>query len=58
MKDYRAALERLRRDSTEAALIRDLATDKAKRDFFDRLHSHLNQLADEVERAMNTPKAS
>jgi len=33
-------------------LIRDLATDKTKRDTFNRLHEHLNELADEVERAM------
>ena len=51
MKDYRASLEKLRKDAAEAA--RDLATDKAKRDMFDRLHQHLNRLADEVERVMN-----
>jgi len=33
-------------------LIRDLATDPKKREMFDRLARHLNQLADEVERAM------
>jgi hypothetical protein len=52
MKDYRASLEKLRKDAAEAALIRDLATDNTKRDLFDRLHQHLNRLADEVERAM------
>jgi hypothetical protein len=52
MKDYRASLEKLRRDAAEAALIRDLATDTAKQEMFDRLHRHLNRLADEVERAM------
>ena len=56
MQDYLAALERLRKDAAEAALIRDLATDTAKQDFFDRLHQHLNRLADEVERAMSLPK--
>jgi len=56
MQDYLAALERLRKDAAEAALIRDLAMDSAKRDFFDRLHSHLNRLADEIEQAMNTPR--
>ena len=40
MKDYLAALERLRRDAAEAALIRDLAKDEAKQDFFDLLHRH------------------
>jgi hypothetical protein len=52
MKDYQASLEKLRRDAAEAELIRDLATDKAKQGMFDRLHQHLNRLADEVERAM------
>ena len=56
MQDYLAALERLRKDAAEAALIRDLATDTAKQDFFDLLHGHLDRLADEVERAMNLPK--
>jgi len=52
LKDYQASLEKLRRDAAEAALIRDLATDPKKREMFDRLARHLNQLADEVERAM------
>jgi len=52
MKDYRASLEKLRQEAAEAALIRDLATDKAKREMFDRLHQHMNRLADEVEQAM------
>lgn len=53
MKDYQLHLEKLRRDAAECALVRDLATDKTKRDIFDRLAQHLNQLADEVERTMN-----
>ena len=52
MKDYQASIEKLRRDAAEAALIRDLATDQAKREVFNRLCEHLNRLADEVERAM------
>ena len=48
MKDFQASIEKLRRDAAEAALIRDLATDKLKRDLYDRLHVHLNRLADEV----------
>ena len=56
MKDYQAHLEKLRKDAAECALVRDLATDKAKRDMFDRLARHLDQLADEVERAMNVRK--
>ena len=49
-------MEKLRKDAAECALVRDLATDKAKREMFDRLARHLDQLADEVERAMNTRK--
>jgi hypothetical protein len=53
MHDYLASLAELRKNAAEAALIRDLATDKTKRDFFDRLHRHLNRLADEVDQAMH-----
>jgi hypothetical protein len=53
MKDYRASLAKLREDAAECALIRDLATDRAKRDMFDRLHQHLSRLADEIETAMS-----
>lgn len=56
MKDYRASIEKLRKEAAETALIRDLATDPIKREMFDRLNRHLNALADEVERAMNAPK--
>jgi hypothetical protein len=56
MKDYQAHLEKLRKDAAECALVRDLATDKAKREMFDRLARHLDQLADEVERVMNVRK--
>ncbi|MEP7032096.1 MAG: hypothetical protein ABI830_14265 [Pseudolabrys sp.] len=52
MKDYQSQLEKLRRDAAECALIRDLATDHAKRELFDRLAVHLNSLADQVEEAM------
>ena len=58
MQDYLAHLEKLRKDAAGCALVRDLATDKAKREMFDRLAQHLTQLADEVERAMTTPQAS
>jgi hypothetical protein len=57
MKDYRASLEKLRSDAAEAALIRDLATDTTKRDMFDRIHRHLNLLADEVEHALAAAEA-
>jgi hypothetical protein len=52
MKDYRAQIEKLRKDAAECALIRDLATDKTKREMFDRLATHLSVLADQVELAM------
>ena len=58
MKDYQASLEKLRNGAVEAALIRDLATDMAKRDMFDRLAKHLDQLADDIEAAMNASKVS
>jgi F0F1-type ATP synthase membrane subunit b/b' len=58
VKDYEASLEKLRSDAAEAALIRDLATDTAKREMFDRLAQHLDQLANDVEQAMSAPKAS
>ena len=58
MKDYQAHFEKLRKDAAECALIRDLATDHAKREMFDRLSRHLDQLADEVERAVNAPKGA
>lgn len=53
MIDYQMQLEKLRRDAAECALIRDLATDKAKRELFDRLASHLTVLANQVEHAID-----
>jgi hypothetical protein len=58
MKDYLASIEKLRKDAAEAALIRDLAMDEAKREVFNRLHEHLNRLADEVERALRTGRTA
>ncbi|MCK1387320.1 hypothetical protein [Bradyrhizobium sp. 21] len=52
MDDYLAKLEKLRTEAAECAMIRDLTTDKAKQDVFDRLVSHLTVLADQVEMAM------
>jgi len=37
MLDYTAHLEKLRKDAAECARVRDHATDKAKRELFDRL---------------------
>jgi hypothetical protein len=48
---YLAAIEKLRREAAETALIRDLAPHKDKRETFHRLHEHFNRLADEVEQA-------
>lgn len=58
MRDYQASVEKLRSQAAEAALIRDLAADPAKREAFGRIHEHLNRLADEVERAMSAPKTA
>ena len=52
MKDYQAALEKLRKEAAEARLICDLTTDKKKRETFDTLALHLTSLADQVELAM------
>ena len=45
-------LEKLRTDAAECALIRDLATDPAKRELFTRLADHLGTLAGEIEAAI------
>ena len=58
MKDYQAQLEKLRIDAAECALIRDLATDIAKRELFDRLANHLSDLADQVEMEMVSQKTA
>ncbi len=49
MKDMQASLEKLLTDATDAALIRDLATDSLKRELFSRLADHLAMLAGVVE---------
>jgi hypothetical protein len=58
MRDYQGSLEKLRRDAAESRLIADLATDKTKREMFDKLAKHLAGLADEVERAMKSGEIS
>jgi ribosomal protein S7 len=58
MQDYVKQLEKLRTDAAECRLICDLATDKAKREMFDRLATHLSDLADQVEEAMRRRKSS
>jgi len=52
MKDMQAHLEKLRVQVSECELIRDLATDLAKRDLFAKLAEHYKVLAIEVERAI------
>jgi len=58
MRDYQTQLEKLRKDAAECALIRDLATDKAKQELFGRLADHLSVLADQVEAAMQERKTA
>jgi hypothetical protein len=57
MKDMLAHWEKLEADAAECALIRDLATDKAKRQLYTLLAEHLKTLASEVERVI-TAKAN
>ena len=52
MKDMQASLEKLRTDAAEAALVRDLATDPDKKALYTILATHLSNLADEVDRAI------
>ncbi len=52
MLDMKVHLEKLRADAAECALIRDLATDPAKRELFTRLADHLGTLAGEIEAAI------
>jgi hypothetical protein len=54
MKDIQTYLEKLRCDAAECAIIRDLATDTAKRELFTRLAEHLTVLASMVEQELAT----
>ncbi|MFK4530824.1 hypothetical protein ABIF90_008805 [Bradyrhizobium japonicum] len=54
MKDFHASVEKLRRDAADAAVIRDLATDRVKREMYDKLNIHFSRLADEVEQAIRS----
>jgi hypothetical protein len=58
MQDYQAQIEKLRTEAAECALIRDLATDKAKHELFDRLAQHLNALANDVEKEIQKRKTA
>ncbi len=57
MKDMIAHWEKLQADAADCALIRDLATDKIKRELYTLLAEHLRTLALEVERVI-TAKAN
>ena len=52
MKDMQAHLEKLRVQVAECEMIRDLATDPAKRKLFGRLAEHFKVLVGEIERTM------
>lgn len=52
MLDMSTQLEKLRTDAIECALIRDLATDRKKRELFGMLADHLNALALDVEKVV------
>ena len=52
MKAFQARLEKLRRDAADCKAISESATDKQKRDLFDRFAAHLGTLADRVEQEM------
>ena len=54
MKDMQLHLDKLRMQAAECEMIRDLATDRMKRELFAKLAQHFKVLAAEVERAMNT----
>jgi hypothetical protein len=52
MQDMQLHLEKLRVQAAECEMIRDLATDTAKRELFAKLAEHFKVLASEVERAI------
>jgi hypothetical protein len=52
MQDLRKHLEKMRAQAAECELIRDLATDPQKRELFDRLAQHHNELARHIELAI------
>jgi hypothetical protein len=57
MQDMLAHLEKLRVQVAECEMIRDLATDPAKRELFTKLAEHYKVLAAEVQRAINERQA-
>ena len=57
MEDMVAHLETLRVQIAECEMIRDLATDPAKRELFTKLAEHYKVLAAEVQRAIAEQQA-
>ena len=57
MQDMLAHLEKLRVQIAECEMIRDLATDPAKRELFTKLAEHYKVLAAEVQRAIDKQQA-
>jgi hypothetical protein len=57
MQDMQEHLERLRVQIAECEMIRDLATNKAKRTLFARLAEHFKVLASDIERALAEKRA-
>jgi hypothetical protein len=55
MKDMQAQLERLRLQITECELIRDLATDPAKRELFATLVKNFKLLTNQIEKQLADP---
>jgi hypothetical protein len=54
--DMQVRYEKLLADAAECAQLRELATDPAKRELFDRLSEHLNTLATLMQRAIGLQK--
>ena len=52
MKDMQEHLEKLQVQIAECEMIRDLATDRRKRELFARLAEHFKVLSSEIEKAM------
>jgi hypothetical protein len=57
MQDMLAHLEKPRVQGKDCEIIRDLATDPAKRELFTKLAEHYRVLAAEVQRAINERQA-
>ena len=54
MKDMQAHLDKLLEEAAECKLISELATDKTKRNLFEKLAEHYQILATEVEQAIRS----